>query len=174
MKILAFAASSSLESINKKFVTYVAEKFKQNNEIEILDLNDYELPIYSIDLEKNIGIPENVKVFQNKLAHSDLIIISLAEHNGTYTSVFKNLFDWLSRNQLKCFEGKKMVLLSTSPGPRGGLGVMEAAKTRFPIHGANIISTFSLPNFVQNFDINLGIINPELNQKFEEAILIDI
>ena len=56
MKIVAFAGSSSKESINKKLVTYVAEQFP-NVEKEILDLNDYEMPIFSVDREKHDGIP---------------------------------------------------------------------------------------------------------------------
>ena len=41
MKILAFAASSSKNSINKKLVTF-ATTFFTNEDIEILDLNDFE------------------------------------------------------------------------------------------------------------------------------------
>ena len=49
-KIIAFGASSSKTSINKEFATYVAYQF-QNASIEILDLNDYEMPIFSVDKE---------------------------------------------------------------------------------------------------------------------------
>ena len=54
-KIIAFGASSSETSINKQLVTYAANQF-ENTTVEILDLNDYEMPIFSIDKEKN-GIP---------------------------------------------------------------------------------------------------------------------
>lgn len=54
MKVIAFAASSSKESINKQLVTYAANLI-ENAEVEVLDLNDYELPLFSVDKEKRIG-----------------------------------------------------------------------------------------------------------------------
>ena len=169
MKIVAFGASASKKSINKEFAAFAAKQFS-GEEIEVLDLNDFPLPLYTVDVEKESGIPGLVKSFQNKLYKADLIIISLAEHNGSYTTAFKNLFDWLSRYNRKMFEGKKVVLLSTAPGARGGKSVMEAALVRFPIHGADIIGHFSLPHYKDNYAPGKGIIHPELNKLFTDFI----
>ena len=169
MKVLAFAASNSTQSINKKFVSHILTLFN-SHETELLDLNDYDLPLYSIDREKSEGIPVAIGQFSSKLDGADLIIISLAEHNGTYTAVFKNLFDWLSRYKLKMFDAKKMLLVSTAPGPRGGRGVMDAALVRFPIHGAEILGHFCLPKFRENFEAEKGIINEKLNQEFNSVL----
>jgi len=169
MKALAFAASSSRNSINKQLVSYALSKL-EHTEKTLLDLNDFPLPLYSIDLEKEIGIPEVAQDFAEQIAAAELIVIALAEHNGSYTAVFKNLFDWLSRNKTKCFENKKMILLSTSPGARGGRGVMDAALTRFPIHGAEILGHLCLPNFKENFDAEKGILNSELQSEFDALL----
>jgi NAD(P)H-dependent FMN reductase len=56
-KIIAFGASSSKKSINKQLATYAAGQFK-NASVEVLDLNDYEMPIYSMDKEAESGIPQ--------------------------------------------------------------------------------------------------------------------
>lgn len=165
MKITVFGASTSKNSINKQFAIFAANQFN-NSEIEILDLNDFTVPLYSVDFETENGVPDNAIRFYNKLQSNDLIIISLAEHNGTYTAAFKNLFDWVSRHQSKMFENKKLILLSTSPGQRGGMNVLEAALKRFPFHGADIIFNFSLPKFYENFDAEKGIIDKELNDNF--------
>ena len=169
MKIIAFGASYSKQSINKKFAEYTATRF-ENATVELLDLSNYNLPIYTIDLEKEKGIPESVKVFLAKIKETDLLIISLSEHNGSYSAGFKNLFDWLSRLELNLFANKKMLLLSTAPGARGGQSVMETALARFPRHGAEIIGNFSLPKFQENFEEKRGIINEELSTKFEKLI----
>lgn len=169
MNIIAFGASNSKNSINKQFAAYVAQQFQHSN-FELADLNDYPLPLYSVDAEKENGIPENAKKFYEKIQSADLLVISLAEHNGTYTAAFKNLFDWTSRHEQKIFAGKKMFLVSTSPGGRGGLGVMEAALVRFPIHGAEILGHFSLPFFQQNFDAQKGIVNEALNTQFRNLV----
>jgi chromate reductase len=44
-----------------------------------------------------------------------------------------------------------MLLLSTSPGPRGGATVMATAEATFPRMGADLRATFSLPSFYDNF-----------------------
>lgn len=167
MKFLAFGASTSKASINKKFVNYIATYFEGT---EIIDLNDFEAPLYSIDLEEEYGIPENVIRFYDKLNDADIIIISLAEHNGSYTAAFKNLFDWTSRHKSKLFENKRLILAATSTGQRGGRGVMDAALLRFPIHGADILGHFCFPKFQENYTEDAGITNPELHKEFSHFI----
>ncbi len=169
MKILSFAGSNSRHSINKKFVEHALSHFS-NHETTLLDLNDFPLPIYGIDLENETGIPESAIAFLNHIERADMLLISLAEHNGSYTAVFKNLLDWMSRKKSKCFEGKKMILLSTSTGGRGGRNVMDAALTRFPIHGAQILGYFCLPNFNDNFDLQSGVTHPELKRELEQLL----
>ena len=171
MKTLAFAASSSRASLNKQLVAHALDRI-ESDEKQLLDLNDFPLPLYSIDLEKENGIPAHVIKFAEHIESADLILISFAEHNGSYTAVFKNLLDWLSRHKSKCFENKKMIFLSTSPGPRGGRGVMDAALDRFPRHSAEILGHFCLPNFNDNFDAVQGIVHSELKDTFLEILNI--
>lgn len=174
-KITAFAGSNSKTSINKNLVRYTSSLVK-DAEVEILDLNDFELPLYSIDLEKEDGIPLNAQKFIDIIKNSDGIILSLAEHNGAYSAVFKNLFDWLSRIEGKTFFGKPMLLMSTSPGGRGGASVLAIAQDRFPRHDANIVEVFSLPFFGENFnggEVSDSGLNAELKNKvtkFEKAL----
>lgn len=169
MKIIAFGASHHKASINKVFAAYTASQFK-NAAVEVLDLNNYELPMFTVDEEREIGHPQAAHDFVAKLEEADLLIISLSEHNGSYTASFKNLFDWATRVKLRLFEHKKMLLISTATGQGAGVHVLEAAKTRFPRHGAEIIGTFSLPRFKENFSLEAGITNEELNNQFEEVI----
>lgn len=161
MKIVAFGASSSKNSINKKMATYVAQLFTRH-ELEVLDLSHYTIPIFSVDIESEVGYPTLVQEFVTKMRQADFYIISLAEHNGTYTAAFKNLFDWASRIEPKIFGEKPVLLLSTSTGGRGGKSVLEAATTRFPYHGAHIVGTFSLPLFHENFSETTGITQENL------------
>jgi len=166
--IIAFAGSSSSKSINKQLATY-ASTLVENTEALVLDLNDFELPIYSSDYETAKGIPDNATRFLELLKKTDGIIISLAEHNGSYATVFKNLFDWLSRAEPKNWLGKPMLLLSSSPGERGGQTVMDMAMERFPRHDANIVGQFSLPFFYDNFSDG-KITNTDLNHQLLEEV----
>ncbi len=170
MKILAFAGSNSRHSINKQLVGHVARYFP-DDAVEIVDLNDFEMPIYSIDREKADGVPSLALDFADKIDGSDLLILSLSEHNGAYTTAFKNVFDWVSRvPQRKPFGEKPMLLMATAPGPRGGAGVLDIAQKRFPFSGAVVLGTFSLPNFVANFEEGIGIVNPALKHELEAVL----
>lgn len=166
--IIAFAGSNSSDSINKQLATYAAS-LVNDVEVKVLDLNHFDLPIYSKDLESAEGIPDNAKKFMGHIKSADGIVISLAENNAAYSAVFKNLFDWLSRLEQKTFQNKPMLLMATSPGARGGASVLAMAKDRFPRHNANIVDDFSLPSFNDNFSDG-RIVNPELNKKLKEKV----
>lgn len=167
-KIIAFAGSNSKNSINKSLAVY-ATTILSNNEVEILDLNDFELPVFGIDLEREQGIPLNAHKFLEHIKNSDGIILSLAEHNGAYSTAFKNLFDWMSRIESKTFYNKPMLLMSTSPGGRGGASVLNIAKDRFPYHDANIVDVFSLPFFGNNF-ADGSIVNEDFDIQLKKSL----
>jgi len=171
MKILAIAGSNSDTSINRQLVTYVTTLF-DNAEIEIVDMNNFEMPIYKHQREVESGVPQEAIDFASKIDNADVLLVSLSEHNGTYSTAFKNVFDWTSRiKQRAVWNEKPMLLMATAPGGRGGLGVLEAAEKRFPSHGGNIIDTFTLPFFNDNFDKeNQKISNTEKDNELREKV----
>ena len=131
--------------------------------VELLDLNDFDIPIYSIDIEKEKGIPEAVHRFKSNIEQADGIIISFAEHNGSYTAAYKNLFDWTSRINMKVYQDKPVVLMATSPGPGGAQSVLGAATGSAGFFAMDVKGSFSLPSFFDNFDVEKGqITNGEL------------
>ncbi|WP_027136515.1 NADPH-dependent FMN reductase [Gaetbulibacter saemankumensis] len=166
--IIAFAGSNSTDSINKQLVTYGASLL-ESVEVELLDLNNFELPLFGVDYEREQGIPKEAYKFLEYIKNSNGILLSLAEHNGAYTAAFKNLLDWMSRIESKTFYGKPMLLLATSTGKRGGASVLEIAKSRFPYHNAEITDVFSLPSFGDNFK-NGKIVNEEFDAQLKEAV----
>lgn len=164
MKLLTFAASSSSKSINKLLAGYAAS-LVENAEVEVLDINDYEMPLFSQDKEAILGQPDEAKAFYKKIGEADAIIISFAEHNGSYTAAYKNLFDWTSRINQKLFQNKPMVLLSTSPGPGGAATVLNSAVTSAPYFDGNVKASLSIPSFFDNFDVE--------NQKINSQSILD-
>lgn len=169
-KILAFGASNSKNSINKKIAGFVGLQFTDAS-VELLDLNDFDMPIYSIDIEKDTGIPEAVHRFNSKIENADGIIISFAEHNGHYTAVFKNIFDWLTRINRNIWQNKPMFLLATAPGARGAQKVLENAIIDMGRKGGDVVAVFSLPSIWNNFNENDGITDQTLRKAFDEQLL---
>ncbi len=166
--IVVLSASNSKQSINKQLAV-VAASFIEGIQTRVLDINDFEVPMFGVDYEGVYGVPENAKLFSEELKNSDGIILSLPEHNGNLPAVFKNLTDWVSRLGQKTFADKPMLLMATSPGGRGGATVLEIAKLTFPYQGANIVSEFSLPSFGENF--NAGkITNPVYETNLKKAV----
>lgn len=164
-RILAFGASSSKNSINKTFAHYAASRFK-NAELNLLDLNDFEMPIYSIDREEENGFPAEAINFKDHIKAADAIVISFAEHNGAYTAAFKNIFDWVSRIEKDVWGNKPMLLLGTSPGGRGASTVLNLAFEKIKRMNTNTIASFSLPSFNLNFSREEGILDPSLESLF--------
>ncbi|WP_291099710.1 MULTISPECIES: NADPH-dependent FMN reductase [unclassified Flavobacterium] len=170
MKIIAFGGSPSKNSINKKLATYAAHLF-ENAEVEVLDLNDFQMPLFSVDIEAAIGQHPLAKAFLDKISSADILVVSLAENNGNYSVAFKNVFDWCSRINVKVFQQKPMLLMATSDGKRGGASVLEIARNALPRYGADIKATFSLPSFYDNFDVENGkISNQELDKQLREIV----
>ena len=170
MKIIAFGASPSKNSINKELATYAAHLF-ENTEVEVLDLNDFQMPLFSIDVEKEIGKHSLAQGFLDKINTADILVVSMAENNGNYSAAFKNVFDWCTRIQKNVFQDKPMLLMATSTGVRGGASVLEIAYNAFPRYGGNIKATFSLPSFEANFDIKKKeISNIELRKELQKTI----
>ena len=151
MKVLAFAASNSKQSINRQLVRY-ASSLLQNAQVEFIDINDFEMPLYSPEREETTGIPEQAHAFYQRIGQADALLISFAEHNSSYTAAYKNLFDWSSRIDMKVYQGKPVVMLATSPGGRGGAGVLGTATQTASIFGADLKGSVSVPSFYDSFD----------------------
>lgn len=172
MKLLAFAASNSSTSINRKLAHYAAS-LMPDAEVETVDIHDYELPIFSQDRERELGQPQLAKDFLRKLQQPDALIISYAEHNGSYTAAWKNLTDWVSRIDNKYFANKPMIIMATSPGAGGAKSVLEQAQKSAPFFGANIVAAISVAKFNDNFDTTAGrITNPEIDRQIREGIAL--
>ena len=175
LNIIVLGGSNSKNSINKTFAVYAASLI-QNARVTTVDLKELDLPMYGIDEENKNGIPELVHKLNRQIAATDGLVISLAEHNGCYSAVFKNVFDWLSRIDGKVWQNKPMLLMGTSPGGRGAQTVLGIALAEFPRRGGKIVVDFSFPSFEDNFSSN-DITNKMLKEElisnirlFEETL----
>ncbi len=168
-RILAFGGSTSSKSINKKLAAFALSQMNGTEKV-MLDLNDFEMPLFSVDLEREIGIPGEARQFKSQIEQADGIIMSLAEHNGSYSAAYKNIYDWVSRIEGNMWEDKPIFLMATSPGARGGKSVLQAAGNRLPFQGGKVVATFSLPSFKDNFGEGEGITDDQLMEQFEEQL----
>jgi NAD(P)H-dependent FMN reductase len=164
--ILAFSGSLSSDSINHRLIEHAAP-LTEGVEVRIISLRDFPMPLYSRDIEQEV-IPENVKELRALFDAADGFLVSVPEYNSSVPAGFKNAIDWLSRTGGRTFQDKPVLLMSATPGGRGGASVQEHLLKVMPFWGANVVGSFSLPKFNENFVD--GKLEGELRANLKDAL----
>lgn len=151
MKISLLCGSIRTGSYNKKAMLsaldLIKEHYKEDKEaVEIIDLKDYDLPLYNGDLEKAQGLPEKAKKLYNLFLESDGILIASPEYNSSFTPLLKNSLDWISRKDLKCINHKVFALIAASPSDMGGIrGLLQLRVVLANMGGLVIPEMLAIP-----------------------------
>ncbi len=146
-KILAFSGSIRRESLNKKFLAVAVQEAKHAGaDVTLIDLADYELPLFNGDLEDKDGLPANARKLVDLIkAHTGLLIAS-PEYNSSITALLKNTIDWCSRSDDDPFSGKVVAVISASPGAYGGNRSLKTTQQILLHLGCHIVPAMaSLP-----------------------------
>ena len=168
-KILAFAGSNSSQSINYALVKHTVASLSEHD-VQLLNMANYPFPLFSEDLEKKQGYSNSLVEFKDYIRRVDGIVLAVNEHNGNPSAYFKNLVDWLSRLERKFMLNKKVMLMATSKGKGGGKGALQVTQSMLSRFGGEVVSTFSLPEFGQNFASGKGIVDLALDKQHQEAV----
>jgi NAD(P)H-dependent FMN reductase len=149
--LLAVCGSNSSSSINRQLMRHAMTLFPQGSIAE-LDLRQYPLPVFGVDIEGQEAPLAVARSLRAQLAQAKGILFVLAEHNRGMTAFFKNAMDWASRAEkdFKFLAGKPCLLLATSPGRGGGINALETASLTLPMLGANLVGKLSLPSFKES------------------------
>ena len=155
MKILIFAASLRKDSYHKKLGRLALQQIQEMGspyEAELVELNDFEMPIFNEDLEVN-GLPASVTAFAQKVSSAHAVIIAEPEYNGCITPILKNTVDWLSRLKPHPWLGKPVFLMAASEGGLGGIRGIYHSRLPFDNLGAHVFGQyFSLPKVHENLE----------------------
>jgi chromate reductase len=134
-KILAFAGSARIDSLNKKLVKIAAAGAQRTGaQVTVIDLRDYAMPIYDGDTETGSGIPGKAQDLRRLMIEHQGLLLASPEYNGFFSPLLKNVIDWTSRpangeDGLAPYRNKVAVLMSASPGSYGGLRGLASLKT---------------------------------------------
>ncbi|EGP94121.1 NADPH-dependent FMN reductase [Nitrosarchaeum koreense] len=146
-KILAFAGSTRTESFNKRLVKVASAGAKEAGaDVTIIDLRDFQMPLYDEDLEKKEGLPSNTRKLKELMLSHHGFLISSPEYNSSISGVLKNTIDWTSRQDndespLSCFKNKVAGIMSASPGGLGGLRGLVHVRAILENMGVLVIPT---------------------------------
>lgn len=133
--LLVFAGSMRQQSFNRRLAHATAAIARDTGaEVTLLELSDFDIPMYNADLEAQ-GTPADVVRLKQILWEHPAWIICSPEYNGSYTALLKNTIDWASspvngnpewQDGTKPFRGKVVGMLSAS---NGGLGACARKAT---------------------------------------------
>lgn len=161
MIIKAIAGSFRKKSYNKMALKYMVQGAKEAGaDVEIIDLNDYLMPIYDEDTDK-AGKPENVLKLKEKLAEAKGILIATPEYNHSLPGGFKNVIDWLSRFKDQPFKGKWIALGGASTSSWGTVRAQLALLPVFRVLAAHVLPTQIYMPLAQNLFDDEGNIKDE-------------
>ncbi len=168
-KIIAFAGSNSSTSVNYQLVKHTVGLI-EGHEVQLLNMANFPFPMFSVDLEKERGYSNSLNELRNDIQNANGLVLSVNEHNGNPSAYFKNVLDWLSRMDRSFLADTKILLMSASPGKRGGIGALGVVEQMLPRLGGEIVATFSLPAFFEAFEADNGIKEAELAQSHKSAL----
>src|SRR5689334_3736945 len=95
-KILVFAGSARIDSVNRKLATAFARELElRGAAVTLADLRDYPMPIYDGDIESE-STPAAAGDFQRLVREHDAFVIASPEYNGSFSPLLKNALDWAS------------------------------------------------------------------------------
>ena len=126
-RILAFSGSAREGSFNHQLVCIAARGAQvAGSDVTIINLGDYNMPIFNQDIEAKQGMPEGAKQFKQLLSEHDGFLIASPEYNGACSPLLTNAITWASRSNspdevpLSAYSGKFCSIMATAPGMSGG------------------------------------------------------
>jgi NAD(P)H-dependent FMN reductase len=177
IKVLAFAGSLRSGSFNKKLVQVAAQiARKAGAEVTVVDLRDFNMPLYDGDDEADSGIPEGALRFKQVISSHDALLISAPEYNTSISGVLKNAIDWASRKgpgeaPPQSLSGKVAGLLSASPGGLGGVrGLVTVRSILSNLNLLVIPEQFALVRSHEAFDESGNLKDPKQMAAVEKVV----
>jgi NAD(P)H-dependent FMN reductase len=175
-KLIFLSGSIRKDSLNTKLAQLackIAAELGAN--AEVIDLANYEMPIYNGDLEVESGLPENVQKLKEVFRRADGFFIASPEYNSSFSALLKNSLDWISRPSeaneapLIAFNGKVAAISAASPGGFGGLRGLVPLRMMLGNIGVLVIPNQVALSFASNIFDESGDLKDAKQQKMLKA-----
>ncbi|WP_323035716.1 NAD(P)H-dependent oxidoreductase [Pararhodobacter sp.] len=127
-KLLMVSGSTRTGSTNSKLAALAASIARDAGaDVTLIDLKDYDMPLYNGDLEAESGLPDTAKRLKQVFVEHDGLFLASPEYNSSISPLLKNTLDWISRRDtpdepaLWAYKGKVAGLGAVGSGALGGL-----------------------------------------------------
>jgi NAD(P)H-dependent FMN reductase len=119
------------------------------NENEIMDLLEYNFPLFNERLKYQESPTQEMIDFSDKIRSADGVIIITPEYNGGYPASLKNAIDLLTDE----WRRKPVVFVTVSNGNFAGTQVITSIQfTLWKLGAMTVPATLRLPNIESTFD----------------------
>ena len=170
--ILAFAGSARKASFNKRLIKIAAAGATDAGaNVTLIDLADFQMPLFDQDLEAAQGMPAAAGEFKTLLSEHDGFLIASPEYNSTLSPLLKNAVDWASRSQaegetpLTAYAGKFAGIMAASPGAVGGLRGLVSLRMLLGNLGVTVLpEQVTVPHASKAFAEDGSLIDPKKQQ----------
>jgi len=146
-RILVFSGSTRSESFNKQLAASAAKVLQSHtNDVALIDLADFEAPLYNGDDEAANGLPPSMTALKKLFADAQALVIACPEYNGFLPPLLVNTFSWLSRPEngepSQAFTDKIATIMGASPGGLGGVRVMPRLRDSLAELGVTVLPRY--------------------------------
>ena len=154
MPHIAILSASVRTGRNSHRVALFFKKYIEENgaaTVEIIDLNEYQFPIFNERLRLEPNPSEKVLEFAGKITRADGVLIVTPEYNGGYPASLKNVIDLLYEE----WHRKPIAISTVSDGAFGGTQVITSLQfSLWKIRAWTVPAMFPVPKVKEAFDEN--------------------
>ena len=116
---------------------------------EIIDLNNYQFPIFSERLKNLVAPSPGVLEFSDKIKKANAVLIVTPEYNGGYPAALKNVVDLLYDEWFH----KPIGFITVSAGPFGGSQVITSLQfVLWKMKALTVPAMFPVSKVEESFD----------------------
>jgi NAD(P)H-dependent FMN reductase len=174
MSHIAIISSSVRRERKSHNVALYFQNYLRENKLatsEILDLKEYNFPIFE-DTIKTIENPtEKILDFAAKIKSADGIIIVTPEYNGGFPASLKNVIDLLYDE----WQGKPICISTVSAGIFGGTQALVSLQfILWKIGAWTVTNMFPVPNVAKSFDDTGNALDKVATDKLAKVFLAEL
>lgn len=174
MPHIAIISSSVRRDRKSHSVALYFQYYLQDNNLstaEILDLKEYDFPIFEDTLKTLQDPSEKVLDFANKIKVADGVIIVTPEYNGSFPASLKNAIDLLYDE----WHGKPISISTVSSGVFGGSQALVSLQfILWKIGAWTVTNMFPVPNVAKTFDEKGKALDKAATDKLAKVFLDEL
>lgn len=158
--LLAFNGSTRTDSFHGRVIRALPAFAPE--EVRIAEFELAAVPFYNQDLEDERQ-PEVVVAMRTAVAEADGIVFAAPEYNYSYSALTKNTIDWITRPMgAGALRGKKVMVISVTPGPGAGRKVTATIAEILPFLGNEVVSVVNAAAIHEKIAADGTIVDEEL------------